>query len=207
MKPVFTLHYLPCIAWFQYALSFETICIEAFENYQKQSYRSRCKILSANGIQVLNIPVKQISGEKTFISKIQIDEEIDWRKQHWQSLVSAYGKSAYFLHYKDTFEAYYKKGSTNLFEFNLGLINLVSKLLKLPLNIEFTSEYHKDLGLEWDYRNKFIAKNKNPENELLNHKKYWQVFEEKFGFIANLSILDLLFNLGPDAKGVLLKLN
>jgi hypothetical protein len=203
MKPVFTLHYLPCIAWFQHALKFEEIQIEAFENYQKQTYRTRCRVLSANGVQVLNIPIKQISGEKTLISKIQIDEEIDWRKQHWQTMISAYGKSAYFLYYRDAFEAYFEKEESTLFEFNLGLIQLVLKCLKLNLSIEKTLEYNKNLEENLDFRNRFSAKNPNPENELLINKKYWQVFEEKFGFTPNLSILDLLFNLGPDAKSVL----
>lgn len=203
MKPVFTLHYLPCIAWFQHALKFEEIQIEAFENYQKQTYRTRCRVLSANGVQVLNIPVKQISGEKTIISKIQIDEEMDFRKQHWQTMISAYGKSAYFLYYRDAFEAYFEKEESNLFEFNLGLVKLVLKCLKLNLSIENTFEYNKNLAEDLDYRNRFSAKKNNPENELLINKKYWQVFEEKFGFTPNLSILDLLFNLGPDAKGVL----
>jgi hypothetical protein len=80
---------------------------------------------------------------------------------------------------------------------------LVLKCLKLNLSIEKTLEYNKNLEENLDFRNRFSAKNPNPENELLINKKYWQVFEEKFGFTPNLSILDLLFNLGPDAKSVL----
>lgn len=203
MEPIFPLHYLPSIAWFQQALQFDSIQLEVSEHFVKQSYRSRCRILSANGIQVLSIPVIQPSGQKIQLSEAQLDNSFSWNHQHWQSLVSAYGKSAYFLYYKDELERLYAQPGQSLQAFNTALINYLLKAFKVKLELNPSAVYRQDYPSNLDFRNHFNAKNPSPENELRKPLKYWQVFEEKYGFTPNLSAVDLLFNLGPEAGKML----
>ncbi|MCK6609834.1 MAG: WbqC family protein [Bacteroidia bacterium] len=200
MEALFPLHYLPCIAWFQQAAKYSAIHIECSEHFVKQSYRSRCRILAANGVQVLSIPVVQPSKQKTILSATAMDMEFSWPHQHWQSLVSAYGKSAFFLYYRDGFEAIYRNPGNSLHAFNLALIKQLLSCFKLPIQLYQTSEYQAEWPGISDYRNSFQAKNPNPENELLKPIRYWQVFEDKYGYVGNLSAIDLLFNLGPEAE-------
>lgn len=189
--------YLPSIAWFQHALSGEEFHLESQENYVKQSYRNRAKILTANGVLDLIIPVSH-NKEKQLITEICLNENEAWRKQHWQAICSAYGKSAFFLYYRDAFEhLYFGSNQKTLFDWNNDLIKLLIKLLKLELQPQFTKEFEKEALNKTDLRNAFKAKGNPPVEELLFTKKYYQVFAEKFEFVPNLSVLDLLFNVGP----------
>jgi len=195
-KVILSIAYLPPIAWFQLAINAEIVVIEKQENYQKQSYRNRCKIFSANGILDLIIPIKHSAGKQK-ISEILIDDSNNWRKQHWQALNAAYGKSAFFLYYKDHLKSIYdSKEISNLFELNLVLIQWILKCYKTKIEFEFSSEFQNTPEGLMDERN-MLAKGKPLEVELLLSKNYLQVFSEKMPFQPNLSILDLLFNLGP----------
>jgi hypothetical protein len=183
MSNLLSTAYLPSIAWFQHALNGEAFYIESQENYVKQSYRNRSKILTANGVLDLII---------------QLNENEAWRKQHWQAICSAYGKSAFFLYYRDALEhLYFGSNQKNLFDWNYDLLKLLIKLLKLDLQPQFTKEFEKLPMDKLDLRNAFGAKGNPPVEELLFPKKYYQVFAEKFEFVPNLSVLDLLFNVGP----------
>ena len=189
--------YLPSIAWFQHALSGQEFYIESQENFVKQSYRNRSKILTANGVLDLIVPICH-HKEKQLITDIRINENEAWRKQHWQAICSAYGKSAFFLYYRDSLEhLYFGSNQKNLFDWNYDLIKLLIKLLKLELQPKYTKEFEKQPLGKTDLRNAFVAKGNPPFEELLFTKKYYQVFAEKFEFVPNLSVLDLLFNVGP----------
>jgi hypothetical protein len=201
---LFTIAYLPPIAWFQHALQCENIFIEAHENYNKQSYRNRCKILSANGVLDLSIPIIQANSKHT-IKNVVTQENEPWRKIHWLAICSAYGKSAFFLYYRDDFEAIYKQTDcTHLFELNILFIKLIFKLLKTNCELQFTHKYDEPSVHTRDFRNSFQAKNPALGSELLVQTNYYQVFAEKFPFQPNLSILDLLFNVGPISKEYLI---
>lgn len=201
---LFTIAYLPPIAWFQHALQCEKIFIEAHENYNKQSYRNRCKILSANGILDLSVPIIQGNTKQT-IKNVVTQENEPWRKIHWQAICSAYGKSAFFLYYRDDFEAIYLQNTcTSLFDLNMLFIQLIFKLLKTNCELHFTNKYDEHNKDTIDFRNSFKAKNPVLGLELLVHTNYYQVFAEKFPFQPNLSILDLLFNVGPISKDYLI---
>ena len=205
MSNLFTLHYLPCIAWFQHYVRLPDCTLEKFDHYNKQTYRNRCKILGANGELDLIIPVKK-NGAKQLYASIAIENDFDWRSQHWQSIQSAYGKSAYFEFYTDYFIRIYKDNTIeSLYEFNLTVLKLILKCLKLEQPLQFSSAYISETTEMIDFRFNFNPKNKSRENELITPIQYWQVFEEKFGRIQNLSILDLLFNLGPDSLSLLKK--
>lgn len=201
---LFTIAYLPPIAWFQHALQCENIFIEAHENYNKQSYRNRCKILSANGVLDLSVPIIK-ANTKQIIKNVVTQENEPWRKIHWQAICSAYGKSAFFLYYRDDFEAIYLHNNcTQLFDLNLQFIQLIFRLLKINCALQFTHKYDESSVDTRDFRNSFQAKNPILGSELLVQTNYYQVFAEKFPFQPNLSILDLLFNVGPISKDYLI---
>lgn len=201
---IFSTAYLPPIAWFQQVANCDVVYIESHENYIKQSYRNRCKILSANGILNLSVPIIHAS-RKQKISEVQTQELELWRKTHWQAICSAYGKSAFFLYYRDAFEPFYtNKNTQSLFELNQQLIAVILNIVKLNIELNFTQTYEESSLTAVDYRNFFNAKNLNRESELIFNKKYFQVFAEKLPFEPNLSILDVLFNVGPLSKDYLL---
>lgn len=197
--PLMILPYLPCIAWVQHAMQSDMVLLEANEHYIKQSYRNRTRILSANGVQALQIPVLHASGKQK-ITEIETDPNENWKRNHWQSIESAYNKSAFFMYYRDYFEPFFE-GATqvNLWEHNMGLLNVIFKILKIQIRFEPTLIYEKNPEILLDLRDAFQCKNKTPETELLFNKKYLQVFTQKFPFESNLSVLDLIFNMGPDA--------
>lgn len=190
--------YFPPVAWFQQALAADEIWMEKQENYLKQTYRNRCKILGAHGIQDLSIPL-QHTQSKIKINDVVSDESQAWKRVHWQAIQSAYGKSPYFIHYAWRFEPYFKnKEIVNLYAFNFGLIQEVFKSLKLSLNLNETENYENLPKNRIDLRNAFHAKGNPKQEELIFEKKYYQSFPEKHDFVANLCILDLLFHQGPD---------
>ncbi len=199
--------YLPNLVYIKHLLTAEEVLIEKHQNYVKQTYSNRCKILSANGIQVLSIPTIKLHNEKQPIGLVKINYEEDWQKQHWLAFQSAYGKSAFWFYYKDYFETFYlKKKYEYLFEFNMDLLKLVIKLLKVEKQVSSTDAFRPEYNNALDLRNYFDAKNRNKAelNEAEKLKKYLQVFTEKYPFQANLSILDLLMNQGPLSKNYLL---
>ena len=196
--------YFPPIAWFQHAMKHDTLIIEYHENYLKQTYRNRCKILTANGILDLSIPVIHQPG-KQLISEILTQENEPWRRQHWQAICAAYGKSAFFLFYRDKLEKFFLKSEPiKLFEHNLALLKLLFKMLKIEKEITFNTRFEPILDDVTDYRYKFNAKATPSNMELLKEKPYFQVFADKYPFQSNLSILDLLFNEGPISKDYLI---
>ena len=186
---------MPSIAYVCELTKYEEILIETQENFIKQSYRNRCKILSANGVLPLIIPIEHNGSQ--LISEIKTQSETNWKRHHWQSIISAYNNSPYFLYYKDKFEViYFDKHINTLFDFNFKLLELCLKLLKIDTKIRFTEVFFKEY--QPDFRNRFSAK-KVELNEV-QFKPYSQVFDSKFGFQTNLSIIDLLFSQGPDSK-------
>lgn len=199
--------YLPNLVYFTHLLKAEQIVIEQHQNYIKQTYSNRCHILGANGVQVLSIPVVKIHHTKQAINQVQINYEEDWQKQHWLAFQSAYGKSAFWFYYKDYFEAFYlQKNHRYLLEFNNGLLKLILELLKEDKTVTYTQSFEQEYPQAIDLRHYFDAKKRSPQEneEALQLKKYLQVFTEKYPFQSNLSIIDLLMNLGPQSKNYLL---
>ncbi|MGE3825167.1 MAG: WbqC family protein, partial [Bacteroidia bacterium] len=165
------------------------------ENFVKQTFRSRCEIYGANGKQLLSVPVEK-RGNHIPITEVRVSYKEDWQKIHWRSIVSAYRNSPYFEYYADDFQPFFDTKIELLFDLNMSLHKIIMKLLKAEINHEFTQTYISDFGENvLDLRKKEII--------LPGIPIYNQVFEERHGFISNLSILDLLFNSGPDALDIL----
>jgi hypothetical protein len=192
------LHLNPPILYFQKAFQAEEVWWEAQEHYQKQSYRNRCHILTAQGVVPLSVPVLR-GNSKIRITEVEIDYDQRWADVHWRTIQSAYGSAPFFEYYADYIKAVYDRKPHYLFQLNTELCKLFFKFLKWSKPIHQTQTYVKTYGepvLDW--RGELHPK-KEPDN--LRLLPYRQVFGKQFA--PNLSILDLLFNLGPEAASYL----
>ena len=202
-KNIFSSHYLAPIEYYVHLLNNNNAVIDVYENYVKQSYRNRCHILSPNGIQNLIVPL--VKAKKRKLTKnVTISYDDNWRKIHWKSLESAYRSSPYFEYYEDEFYPFYHdKEYKYLIDLNWDLEQKIISLLSVDLETSKSTAYIETK--ENDYRNFFSPKIKSE----LQFEKYIQVFGDRNGFAPNMSILDLLFNEGPNAMSYInnLKLN
>lgn len=177
--------------------------IEQFDNYIKQTYRNRTVIASANGLQTLSIPIVKPSSHKCLTKDIRIADHDNWRHLHWQAIVSAYNSTPFFEYYEDDFLPFFKKDYDFLFDFNELLRIKICELLDINPSVSYSTEYVKDLDSNIsDYREAIHPKK---PSLMQSFKPYYQVFEQRYGFQANISILDLLFNMGPEASLLLSK--
>ena len=201
-KVILSTAYLGPIQYYSKILKYDQVIIEANENFIKQTYRNRCKIYGANGELSLSIPVKK-TDIKTKINDLLIDYDTNWRKLHWKSIESAYRSSPFFEFYADDFIPFYTKEYKFLLDFNTEIQSMVLDNLEIDFEINFTSEYISQEKVSFpDFREKINPK-KNVQDSDFNLLEYSQVFSEKHGFIPNLSIIDLLFNEGPNAIEIL----
>ncbi len=193
-----TSSYLAPVEYYVAIANAENVLLERFDSYEKQTYRNRCKILTANGIYALTIPVEKQSGVKILMRDVRISEHKDWQLQHWRSIESAYNSTPFFEYYKDDFLPFFEKKWDFLWDFNQELQAKVIELLELKPIITLTSEYQKSLNTDiLDFRESMHPKK---QKSLISLKPYYQVFESRFGFQANLSIVDLLFNMGNESQ-------
>lgn len=197
--------YLAPIQYYSKFVSGKEIIIEKNESYIKQSFRSRCMIASANGPIPLSIPVVHSSTEKTLMKDIRIAEHGNWQHMHWNAIISAYNSTPFFEFYQDDFYPFYHKKQTFLFDFNEGLQNLILDLLGINLpKITYTSEYKADVTDGSDMRETIHPKKDwRKLDPIFLSLPYYQVFAQKLGFIENLSIIDLLFNMGNESQLIL----
>ncbi len=197
MKILLHPSYFPSIAQFAAISNSETVVFENFDNFQKQTYRNRMYIYGPNGKQMLSIPIKHIGGNGRQLYKdVKIENDFPWQKEHWKSLEAAYRTSPFFEFYEDEIAPLFEKKQEFLYDFNLKTSEIIGDCLQLELETEFTNEYFKEAAEDvQDYRNLVNAK----KVAIPDFDAYTQVFEEKNGFINNLSTLDLLFNEGTNA--------
>ncbi|PKO96358.1 MAG: hypothetical protein CVU12_05325 [Bacteroidetes bacterium HGW-Bacteroidetes-7] len=198
-----TTAYLPPVDYFRVIARADKWEIEQWEKYQKQSYRSRCHILSANGPLSLSIPVDRSGGHSVPIKSIKVDNSVNWQKTHWGAIVSAYQSSPFFEYYKEDFRPFYENRADTLFEFNTALTKLILDSLGLPSDISFTEFFNAEKTVD-DFRFSIHPKQKTPFVDANKKGRYHQVFAHKFDFKENLSAIDLLFNEGPESLRYLL---
>ena len=193
MSHIFPTAYLPSIEYVSLFLKTENASIELFETYQKQSCRTRTNVMTANGVQTLTIPVIKTNGNHTLTKDIEISYKESWQQIHLRCLESAYRKSAYFDYYFPYFEKIYKQKFNTLIELNDFCLKTILKILKVKKDYSFTTDFENIIN-ENDYR---ISLSKGTNK--IEIKPYYQVFADRHGFIPNLSIIDLLFNEGPNS--------
>lgn len=199
------LHYLPCLQFFSKFFLYQQVLIEAHEHYAKRSYRNRCHIGGANGPLRLSIPLQQGKNEQQPIREVRIAQGHNWQHQHWQSIQSAYGKTPFFEHYAPELQPFFQREWTFLFDLNLELLHWALDTLGLPPHaLSFTERYLPDPPAQiQDLHDRINPRSKAGEDPCFNSRPYVQPFREKFGFLPNLSILDLLFCTGPEAPLIL----
>ena len=196
---ILTTSYLPPIEYFTSIINSKEAVIEKKESYKKQTFRNRCEIYSSNGKLSLSIPIIKVNGHNTKTEDIRISFKENWQKNHWRAIESAYNSSPFFLYYKDDFIKFFTEKDENLINFNYELLLLLFEMLGIECKVKFTSKFIKY------YDEKYIDKRNiiSPKHNIKfyeNFPTYTQVFNSKYGFIPNLSIIDLIFNEGPNAK-------
>ncbi|MBQ6155927.1 MAG: WbqC family protein [Bacteroidales bacterium] len=195
--------YLPPVEYFALLLS-ENAAIEREERYQKQSYRNRTVIMNGNGALNLIIPTIH-DGRMGIVKDVRIEYVTPWQRAHWRSIESAYNNTPYYLYYKDALKPFFEREYEYLFDFNLQLIQTLMQLLRLDREIQTTTTFTPYTSE--DTRLLIHPKHSRKEDYPFRLKTpYYQVFEDKFGFVPNLSVIDLLFNEGPQAATYLRQL-
>lgn len=199
MKTVLLLPYFGNIEFFHRFLNEENIVFEIHETFPKQTYRNRTRILGANGVMDLSIPVKKPFGSKSKTNQILIDYSVNWQQIHWKSIESAYKNSPFFEYYSDTIKELLMQKDDLLIVKNEKLHHHICELLGIESNYELSSNYIVD-EIQKDYRTSISPKIES----VFQHESYIQVFQDRTEFKPNLSILDLLFNEGPNSVSFLL---
>ncbi|MBP7173672.1 MAG: WbqC family protein [Cloacibacterium sp.] len=190
LLPIF---YLPPISWFSiFNREENTVALEQYEHFPKQTYRNRTHIYGANGKLALIVPIHH--NGKRELKDIEISYAERWQQLHWKSIKIAYQSSPYFEFYEDRLFKIYSEPTRFLMDFNLKSIQVIQEILKSEKNFALTSEYLKAPEAK-DYRNVFSAK----KEHLGEQKVYYQTFSDKMGFIKDLSIIDLICNIGPES--------
>ncbi len=187
--------YFPPIQWFSKLISGKVI-LESYEFYEKQSYRNRCIIQTAAGQMALSVPIKKSSSGKPFIKDIEIDYTESWQIVHRRAIESAYMKSPFYEYYSDALEFFFEIKERFLFDFNLKIINTLCYEISLKPELELSEFYIESAAEFQDFRSQIHPK-KSEFTTGFQPQKYTQVFFDRFPFMPDLSILDLLFNEGP----------
>ena len=200
-KALLSISYLPNIQYFSKLLNYNQPIVEVNDTYQKQSYRNRATILGANGALDLVIPVKRPNGNATKTCDVLIDYDTPWQPTHWKAIVSAYKNSPFFDIFEPELKPFFRKKNKFLVDWDLKLMNALMEMTATEITLEKTVEYVKEPNSEIDdFRESIHPKKRmqKPDPAFIP-LPYFQVFNYKFGYVPNLSFIDLLFNEGPQA--------
>ena len=194
-------HYLPCIEYYVTINSADRILLECHQNYQKQSYRNRCRIMTAGGPFELFVPVLKPGG-KVQLKDVRIDYGQKWLKDHWRTIKTAYGNAPFFEHFAPGIYGIYQRNHQFLLDMNLDFISLFNQWLGVKTPILKTIEFSAaPAGSDIDWRSRIHPKKHSKSNPFYKPCNYNQIFGKKF--VGNLSIIDLLFCEGPSAMRIL----
>jgi hypothetical protein len=190
--------YLPPLGYTLALMRAGEVFVDLHETYPKQTCRNHCNIYGPNGKQVLSVPVRKTMGNHTPTLEIIPVNEIPWQNIHWRSIEAAYSNSPFFQFYQDDFLPFFTKKYDFLVDLNSDILSAVMRILHIECKVSFTSSYVRHPEGLTDRRTDLTSK-----HSVLMTPPYSQTFSEKHGFIPNLSIIDLIFNLGPEAEGYL----
>ncbi len=196
--------YFGPVQYFCRIASDNPVIIEQYDNYSKQTYRNRCEIMGANSKLMLSIPVKKVQGKKTLVKDIRIDYDTDWQKDHERGIKSAYKSSPFFEFYYDELEWVFQKKTRHLIDLNQQILEILLGQLGIQKKISLSDRF-LDPGDALDLRDLISPKKDTLNDPFFKPVPYTQVFMTRHNFIENLSILDLLFNTGPESINILKK--
>jgi len=173
------------------------VCWEVFDNFQKQTYRNRCLICTDQGVHRLTVPIQHVGGEegRQLYRDVRLDHSMPWQRQHWRGLQTAYRTSPFFEYYEDELVGLFEKLHSFLLDMNFEILEVLAALLGFELSLLRTAKYDPMLSEDEDAR--FLVNAKN--SSAFENEPYHQVFADRHGFIPNVSVLDLLFNMGPES--------
>lgn len=199
MVSLLTSTYFGPVQWYQKLNQSDCCLIERHDHFVKQTYRNRCVIATTSGLQALTVPIERYEGAHCEMRDIRISDHGSWRHLHWNALQSAYGESPFFEFYADDLSPFFARRWEFLFDFNTAITRKMCELLDIHPQIAFTEAYAsaEEEGVT-DFRDVIRPKHPLPDDGF-RPRRYYQVYEQKHGFQPNLSILDLLFNEGPEA--------
>ncbi len=196
--------YLPPVSYFSKLYAYEKVCVERFDHYMKQSYRNRCVIASAAGPLSLTIPTEKSEDPKCLMKDVRISDHGNWRHVHWNAFVAAYKQSPFFDYYADEFHEFFEKRYSFLFDFNSELCNWLCEQLDIHPVVAWSDDFIVDTAGMDDFREQIHPKKRlQTDDASFKAVPYYQVFQEKQGFQPDLSVADLLFNMGPEGLLVL----
>ena len=200
--------YFGPVQWYQKLYRSETVEIEQWESFQKQTYRNRCMIATTNGIQALTVPIERNDVQSSmfnvqYIKDTRISDHGNWRHLHWNALQSAYGESPFFEYYQDDIRPFFERRWIFLLDFNEEIRQKLCEIIDIQPKVSLTAEYSLTSHLsshtsKKDYRDTIRPKHPVPDLDF-SPQPYYQVYQQKHGFLPNLSVLDLLFNMGPES--------
>jgi len=188
--------YFGPVQWFQKVNRYDLAIVDERESFLKQTYRNRCIIATANGPQALTVPVER--GATGDISSLRISDHGNWRHIHWNALCSAYGESPFFDYYEDDVRPFFEERWEYLCDYNMAIARKMCELLQVKEPVRTADVGPVDVSDVADFRSLIRPKHAQPDAEF-EARPYWQVFGQKNGFLPNLSVLDLLFNMGNEA--------
>ncbi|WP_461641964.1 WbqC family protein [Labilibaculum euxinus] len=208
-KALLTTSFFAPIQYYCKLIQYSEIIIEQWEHYSKQSYRNRCNIYGANGVLPLSVPVVKATNKKVFTKDVKISYDTNWQKLHWKGIEAAYKSSPFYEYYIDDLERFFTQKWDFLLEYNNEIQKEIFGILEIDPIIKFSEDFIDFGTSEYDdFREKIHPKaSKLETDDSFTARKYTQVFGDKYGFIENLSILDLIFNLGPDSLSYLESIN
>lgn len=208
--------YLAPVQYYTKIFQYRQVVVERYDHYVKQTYRNRCLIAVPGGVQALTVPVEKAEGDKCLMKDVRVSDHGNWRHQHWNALESAYRHSPFFEYYADDLRPFYERKWTFLFDFNEALCHTVCGLLDLSAKTVSTAQFARpgealavaggkgvETGLFDDFRDAIRPKVSDTSDAAFSPTPYYQVFSVRHGFLPNLSIVDLLFNMGPEGLLVL----
>lgn len=197
--------YLAPVEYYTKLSAYDKAFIEQHDHYTKQTYRNRCAIAAPDGELTLSIPTVKPTTLKCLLRDIRVSDHGNWRHLHWNAIGSAYNHTPFFEYYRDDFHPFYEKKYEFLVDFNEELCRLVCSLIDIQPDMARTTEYRTEFAPdEEDFRERIHPKKDfTVEDAEFSPQVYYQVFQERLGFLPNLSIIDLLFNMGPESLLVL----
>ncbi|MDR2848252.1 MAG: WbqC family protein [Bacteroidales bacterium] len=191
--------YIPPIQYISKLLSANSVTVERHEHFCKQSYRNRCRILTANGLLDLVVPVARNAQPKTLITEVSIAYDTPWQKLHRKAIEAAYRKSPFYEYYIDDLTPCFTRHYSHLYDFNMQIMQTICRIARLPFALGESEVYEQHPADTVDWRTGIHPKPTQQIDDVnFVSTPYTQVFSDKFGFQPNLSILDLLFNMGSD---------